>query len=426
VDDFAFKKRYSYGSVMVNLKTHKIVDIIPSRDTNDVKKWLDTFPNLKIISRDGAFTYASAATNSHPSAIQISDRFHLLKNLSEAIGKYIVRTFPSRVEVPAVTIATPEMQALYDTANRSMRIKYARQKRMEGLTISDIALLLHSSPATISKYLKIPEDKITEDKKISKELQHQLALEQKQKEVNEARALYKQGYAVEKIGVLMHHASTTIKAYLSPSYCIVNGHYDTRIPGKLAPYEYQVIELRCQGYTYEKIHDIISAAGYCGSVASLRMFMQKERAHKNTQCKSRVPESEYIQRKSLCQLIYRKLENIYGLSQEQYEAVIKKYPLIGKLYITLREFQRIVFSQKTNELKSWISETATYDIPEITSFLDGIRKDIDAVENGISYQYNNGLAEGSVNKIKLIKRIMYGRNSFNLLKAKVLLNELYS
>lgn len=45
--------------------------------------------------------------------------------------------------------------------------------------------------------------------------------------------------------------------------------------------------------------------------------------------------------------------------------------------------------------------------------------------NGINYQYNNGLAEGSVNKIKLIKRIMYGRNSFQLLKAKILLNEYY-
>jgi len=52
VDDFAFKKWYSYGSVMVNLEIHKIVDIIPSRDTNDVKKWLDTFPNLKVISRE--------------------------------------------------------------------------------------------------------------------------------------------------------------------------------------------------------------------------------------------------------------------------------------------------------------------------------------------------------------------------------------
>ena len=51
----------------------------------------------------------------------------------------------------------------------------------------------------------------------------------------------------------------------------------------------------------------------------------------------------------------------------------------------------------------------------------GIDRDLDAVKNGIKYDYNNGLAEGSVNKIKVIKRIMYGRCSFDLLKQKVLL-----
>lgn len=98
--------------------------------------------------------------------------------------------------------------------------------------------------------------------------------------------------------------------------------------------------------------------------------------------------------------------------------MIKKYPHIGYLYTTLKEFHRIVFSQKPDELETWISDTVTYDIPEVVSFLDSIRKDIDAVKNGIKLQYNNGLAEGSVNKLKLIKRIMYGRNSFDLFKAK--------
>ena len=51
----------------------------------------------------------------------------------------------------------------------------------------------------------------------------------------------------------------------------------------------------------------------------------------------------------------------------------------------------------------------------------GIERDLEAVKNGIKYDYNNGLAEGSVNKIKVIKRIMYGRCSFDLLKQKVLL-----
>ncbi|SHN79512.1 transposase [Desulfitobacterium chlororespirans] len=102
VDDFALKKRYFHDSIMVNLETHKIVDIIPSRDAHNVKQWLDTFPNIKVIFRDGDLTYASAATVAHSSAIQISDRFRLLKNLAEAVGRYIIRTFPSRVEMPSV------------------------------------------------------------------------------------------------------------------------------------------------------------------------------------------------------------------------------------------------------------------------------------------------------------------------------------
>jgi len=82
VDDFAFRKRYSYGSVMVDMETHRIIDIIDSRETKAVAEWLKTYPNLNVISRDGAQAYASASTNSHPEALQISDRFHLLKNLS--------------------------------------------------------------------------------------------------------------------------------------------------------------------------------------------------------------------------------------------------------------------------------------------------------------------------------------------------------
>ena len=100
VDDFALRKRFSYGTVMINLENHRIVDMIPSRDTNDVCNWLKTFHNIEVISRDGAITYAFAATNSHPDVIQISDRFHLIKGLSEVICKYIFREFPARVEIP--------------------------------------------------------------------------------------------------------------------------------------------------------------------------------------------------------------------------------------------------------------------------------------------------------------------------------------
>ena len=90
----------------------------------------------------------------------------------------------------------------------------------------------------------------------------------------------------------------------------------------------------------------------------------------------------------------------------------------------VKEFYLIIFSKKADAFDGWIEQAKVLNnIPELQSFIEGSSKDIDAVKNGITHQYNNGLAEGSINKIKLIKRIMYGRNSFELLKAKILLNE---
>jgi transposase len=105
--------------------------------------------------------------------------------------------------------------------------------------------------------------------------------------------------------------------------------------------------------------------------------------------------------------------------------VQRKYPILGQLYSLLKEFHRIVFSQKSKELDERLVKSSRLNIDEINTYISGLKSDLDAVKNGIQYKYNNGLAEGSVNKIKLIKRIMYGRNSFHLLKAKVLLNEYF-
>lgn len=425
VDDFALRKRFSYGTVMVDLESHRIIDMIPSRETTDVSRWLATFANIQVISRDGASTYSSAVADSHPEAVQVSDRFHLIKGLSEAINKYIIREFPARVEIPLAEAIPDEMAALYNTANRPLRIRFAHQKRKEGLTVSDIALLLHSAPATVRKYLAVPEEGIPECRAVSRERQHQMAVQQKQREVDEARKLAQDGYPIEQISVMMHHTCKNIQNYLNPGYCVTDGHYNARIPGKLAPYEKEVIELRSKGLTYPQIHKILYEKGYTGSVASLRMFMQKERSRRREQKEQDKPQSEFIQRKSLCQLIYKKLENVATITADQYGQALKKYPLLGSLYSMVKEFHTALFSKKPEKIDTWIESAQKHNIPELQSFVEGILKDLTAIKNGIIYPYNNGLAEGSVNKIKVIKRIMYGRNSFELLKSKVLFHELF-
>ena len=425
VDDFALRKRFSYGTVMVDLENHRIIDMIPSRETIDVSRWLAAFPNIQVISRDGASTYSSAAPDSHPGAVQVSDRFHLIKGLSEAINRYIIREFPARVEIPLTEAVPDEMAALYNTANRPLRIRFAHKKRKEGLTVSGIALLLHSSPTTIRKYLAIPEAAIPEDRATSRERQHRLALQQKQQEADEARRLARDGYPIGQIAAMMHHTCKTIQNYLNPGYRVTDGHYNARIPGRLAPYEKDVIELRIQGLTYPRIHKILSEKGYTGSVASLRMFMQKERSRMREQKEQDKPLSGFIQRKSLCQLIYKKLEDVAAITAVQYEQALKTYPLLSTLYSLVKEFHTAIFSKKPEKLDTWIKSAQKQDIPELQSFVEGILKDSTAIKNGIIFPYNNGLAEGSVNKIKVIKRIMYGRNSFELLKAKVLFHELF-
>lgn len=236
VDDFARKKRVAYGTVTVDLETHKIVNIIPSRDTEDVKRWLAEYPNIEVVSRDGAQIYAHTAKKSHPEAIQVSDRFHLIKGLSDAMSKFIIREFPARLEIKQVSVQSKEMTQLLNVNNRAKRIKFAHEKKMEGMTVAEIALILHASLKTIEKYLNINLNTVVE-RKIKREQEHELAMEQKQKDVDEARQMAKQGIPIEQIAKVLHRGIKTIQNYLNPEYSVENGHYHVRIPRKLSPYE---------------------------------------------------------------------------------------------------------------------------------------------------------------------------------------------
>ena len=104
-------------------------------------------------------------------------------------------------------------------------------------------------------------------------------------------------------------------------------------------------------------------------------------------------------------------------------ALRKRYAY-GTVMVAL-ETHRIIFSQKSDKLDEGIVQVKLLQIDEIDTYINGLLTDIVAIKNVIRYKYNNDLAEGSVNKIKLAKRIMYSRNSFELLKAKLLLNEFY-
>lgn len=101
-DDFAIKKVRTYGTVMVDRDTSQVVDIVAFRDTKEVTEWLKGYPDIEVVSRDGSISYAKALEEAFPQVIQVSDRFRLVKNLTEEAKEYIKRTIPKRIKIAGI------------------------------------------------------------------------------------------------------------------------------------------------------------------------------------------------------------------------------------------------------------------------------------------------------------------------------------
>lgn len=102
VDDFAYKKRHTYGTIIVDEKTHKPVTLLDGRNGNTFREWLKHNKNIKVITRDRASAYAKVIAEELPDAMQVADRFHLHQNLLEAIKKALNFELPATISIPHV------------------------------------------------------------------------------------------------------------------------------------------------------------------------------------------------------------------------------------------------------------------------------------------------------------------------------------
>lgn len=419
IDDFATRKRHTYGTVMIDIKTRCIIDILNSRDTQDVANWLKEYPNLKVIVRDGSISFKAAIDASHPNAIQVNDRFHILKNLVEALKKVLQKLVVGRIEIPLTSTEAKQRYKYLTELTREEKIIEAKRLRKECLSFEKIAKQLHISTTTANKYVKIniTERKDTYITKRGKE--HIEAINKVKCKVDRVCMLHKQGLQIKEISDITGYSASSISKYLSEDYNIVHGQYGVSRPGPLSPYRNEILTLRAQGITYEKITETLRQRGYSGSIAALRMFVSKEKRIARDLLKNKEPY-ELIDKKWIIKLLYKPIDKIQMLNQSQFDQVVNKYPLIGKIFEVISDFKDILIKKDSHKFKEWISNVSNLKIKELNGYIKGLKNDYDSIENAIIFDYNNGLAEGSVNKLKTIKRIMYGRNNFELLRSKVI------
>ena len=414
---------------MIDIVTHKVVDMIPSRDYEEVKSWLESFPNLKVISRDGSITYSSAITAAYPNVLQVSDRFHLLKNLSSYCNDYLIKFLRNNVKIKLVTANKKVEPIVESTAleNRKLTLKEKCEKMdallLKGHSKTKICSLLNMDVRTFDK-LQSMSDKERESKFQYKAiLKHEEKVAKKQAKIDQAREMFRNGFSVNAISKEMKIDRRTVTAYLEPDCSAVHAFYGEKKKSILNPYLGEINSYIEKGYTATKIDALIRTKGYKGSLSTVRHYVGtwKSRLKEIYMGDKKSENIEFVERKKLLELLYKPQEKIRNLSVEQLTQVYIEYPVFAKIISLVTEFKKLIFDKKVSELESWIEEAMSIGISGINSFVNGLQRDLTAVKNAIIYDYSNGLAEGSINKLKVIKRVMYGRCNFETLRKKVLL-----
>lgn len=422
IDDFALKKRARYGTIMVDILTGTIVDLLESREKDAVVEWLKKFPQIKIISRDGSRTYAAAIREAHPKAIQVTDRFHLIARLCEIAQTLMRQFFQPRIPIEISDKKYEEFEDFLLYASRLDKILYVKKLQTEGLTKQEIRMKTGFSLQTIAKYLKMKNEDLPVDKGILRERHHNQLMEERQKKIDEVNQLFNQGMAISEISDVTGYTDRTIKRYLEQPPSSMIGQYGISRPGKLMNYRKEVLELRHAKKTYQEIFQIIKVKGYTGTVDAIRGYMSRQRRlHKHFEEEYQTKSIEIIERKWLNKCLYLPIEKVPMIDKNLLELLFQQHPMYKKIYLLVWRFRQALKNQSVGMFEQWLSfAKETFEDTSLLSFIENLVHELPAVIYAITHKHNNGLAEGSVNKIKTIKKQMYGRCSFNLLRKKVL------
>lgn len=404
---------------MVDITTHKIIDMIESREKEDVIKWLKSFPNLSIVSRDGSLTYQDAINRSHPNAIQVSDRFHILKNLTDYCCKYIKSVLKNNIEIPCKDeFNLVSLREKYRFNTKWEIICAVKDLNLQGYSNKNIQDILQLNFRTVKKYLEVEsKDREKYDRKPQYIAVSEAKLQQKIDIKKDIKELLMKGKSYREIESILGIDRRTAKKYAETDD-LTDARIGQRKYGKITPHINKIKELLSKDYSKRKIYESIKQDGYDGCESLLREYLLRE--IRNQKLFKKAIFTEIIQRQKLISLLYNPIEKVTGINEDHFKKILELYPILKHIFEAVSSFKEILKSNNVNLLDQWLNKIDALSIEELTSFTSGIRRDINAVKNAIITPINNGLAEGTINKLKVIKRIMYGRCNFELLRKKAI------
>src|SRR5882672_9067486 len=387
VDDWAKHKGQSYGTILVDLERGSTIDLLPDREAASLAAWLKQNPGVELISRDRAGAYADGARQGAPSAIQIADRWHLNKNMTEAVERFLntkhscLRQAVSKVNNSAADAEKPDV---VDTNNR-------RPSKAE------------------------------------------LWNERKRTKYEQVRRLHRQGASIQAIAREFRMHRRTIRTMLRSETCPQRAIPSKRKSQIDRHIDYLARRWADGCHNSAQLHREIRMQGYRGSESSVRHFVARWRAElpeglrrvRNVEASSTpnaVAKKVVASARRAAWLLVREPEKLEAEEKAFVETLVELSPEIAEAQIVAKEFNRILKQRDHGAFSSWMERVTQSGISEMKNFALGLDRDRAAVVAALEYEWSNGPTEGHINRLKTLKRSMYGRAKFDLLRIRTLAN----
>jgi len=373
IDDWAWRKGRRYGTILCDLERGEVVDLLADRSAESNERWLRAHPGTEIISRDRAGLYALAATNAAPQAVQVADRWHLLYNMTEALMEALAphHRLLNEAARAVVSVATtpeqaPEINPPVVSATRARQLQHNhRQRRLERYEI-----VMEKVRQGLSQ----------------REIGRQCGLSRKT-----VRRWIKAGDFPERKRNLRYSSVETHREYLEQRW-----------------------QQGC--HNAAQLWRELQTRGFAGRPHTLRDWLQKQYGRRREREKLQAPrpsQPRMSPRKAAWHILKQPEQ-----AQPFLDEIYSRSPEIAALARMARQFCRIIRERDAAAWPEWQRNAAA---GPLAGFARHLSQDEAAFLAALQQPWSNGPVEGHVHRLKLIKRSMYGRASFDLLRLRVLL-----
>jgi len=389
VDDVAKRKGHSYATVLMDMDSHRLIDMLPDREAETFADWLRAHPGIEVICRDRGGAYARAAREAAPAAVQVADRFHLWQDLAEAVEKTVLACLaamdpppgPDNPDDPGIA-ASPDAPAT--AGPDGFRDVHGRDRKL---------VARHRD-----RYAAV-------------------------------QALRAEGCSTREIARRLGLARNTAAKFASAASIDELLVKATRRPTILDPFKPYLNQRWNDGITSATaLHAEIRARGWNGDIQAvfryLRQFRTADGRDRQARPQLTAPDTPAPPKpRQVTRWIMTHPDHLASDDAANLARLLDASPKLAAAAAHVRSFAAMMARrQGLLALEDWLTAVEAGNQPALHSFARGIRRDQQAVTAGLALPYSSGALEGKNCKIKYLKRLMYGRANFDLLRKMALLN----